>query len=479
MKTKHIGLLIFLGVGLLSGGCKKELNVFPTTAEVDGNLITDQQTAEVVLNGVYSRFANSGEDIYGIPATLWSVVNETFPSELAGSVGFAFGYNAVDMVDLTPDNGFSTVIWNYGYALVNAANGFIKNVTPVGNIPAAAKQQMIAEAKFLKAFGNSELLLYYGQYNDPSSKYGIILRDTFVTSTNINLPRSGVADAYSSILSDLDSAIQRLPLLNTAIFYANASSAKLLKARVLMNRGARGDYTQVINLTNDVISNGPFVLEDSVKDIFLTKGFASKEVMLGIQPYPDQNYKYSQNQIRTLYIATKSLVNLLEEDSRDRWVYKYAYTNPGSYLHSFANQLTKYYTGDLTNIAQTPLSEYSYAFRLSEVYLLEAEAITLSGGDLTSAKSLLTTVMSHAGAGPQELAAVANASTPETLQLEITKENMRNFAYENGADWFALRRLPFATMQQLNPNIKDSTKLILPIPTSELTYNNVIQNPGY
>ncbi len=107
------------------------------------------------------------------------------------------------------------------------------------------------------------------------------------------------------------------------------------------------------------------------------------------------------------------------------------------------------------------------------------EAITLSSGDLATAKTLLTTVMSHAGAGPQEMAAVAAATTPAALQLEIVKENMRNFAYENGVDWFALRRLPFATIQQLNPYIKDPTRLIWPIPTSELSENPVFQNPGY
>jgi hypothetical protein len=66
------------------------------------------------------------------------------------------------------------------------------------------QQQMLAEAAFLRAFGNSELLLYYGQYNDPSSKYGIILRDTFVTPANINQPRSGVGDSYISILFRLN-----------------------------------------------------------------------------------------------------------------------------------------------------------------------------------------------------------------------------------------------------------------------------------
>jgi hypothetical protein len=477
MKYSQVSFVVFFIVGLSSGACKKQLDVYPTTSVVDGNAITDQQSAQAVLNGVYYRFADAGLDEFNTPTAFWADINELIPSGMGGSLFFFAFPSAFYSTQIDTSNQFiEDSIWNYGYALVNAANGFIKNVAPVANILAPVKQQMLAEAKFLRAFGNSELLLYYGQYNDPSSKYGIILRDTIVTSSNINLPRSGVAAAYSSILSDLDSAINGLPILNATICNANASDAKLLKARVLMNRGAMGDYAQVVSLTNDIIANGPFALEDSLKDIFLNKGFSSKEVMLGIQPYPNQTVKYLDYLSYANYLGSDALVSLLANDARNQWVYKYAYNDV---LSDSVNLLTKYYSGDPTNTTQTSLSEYCYAFRLSEAYLLEAEAITLSTGDLASAKQLLTTVMSHAGAGTQEMTAVANAATPTELQFEIVKENMRNFAYENGVDWFALRRLPFASIQLLNPNITDPHKLILPIPTAELYYNNVIQNPGY
>jgi hypothetical protein len=288
------------------------------------------------------------------------------------------------------------------------------------------------------------------------------------------LPRSGVAAAYASILSDLDAAIAALPSLNMEIRYANAWAAKLLKARLLINRGAPGDYTQVIGLTSDIIANGPFRLEDSVKDIFLQKGFGSREVMLGILPYSDETYKYMTYQVFREYVASDSLVALLNDDGRNQWMYKNVQTAYGSF-----HAVTKYYPGDPDNPAQTPLSCDGYAFRLTEAYLLKAEAIALSNGDLAGATSLLTTVMGHAGAGPTELAAVAAAATPAALQLEIVKEYLRNFAAENGVDWYALRRLPLAAIHRLNPAISDPAKLIFPIPASELTYNPVIQNPGY
>jgi starch-binding outer membrane protein, SusD/RagB family len=486
MKNKHANIWILLAIGSLLGACKKQLDVFPTTSEVDGNAITDQQSAQTVLNGVYYRFADAGLDEHpNVPlpvsapysiatqSTLWTDVNEVLPSELSGSSNL-FDPDSINGFTFNPGTTNVNYIWQYGYALVSAANGFIKNATSVATIPATAKQQMLAEAKFLRAFGNSELLLYYGQYNDPSSPYGIILRDTFATTADIQLPRSTVAAAYTSILSDLDAAIEGLPILNTAIYYANASDAKLLEARLLMNRGATGDYARVIDLTKDIIANGPFALEDSLKDIFLTKGFNSPEVMLGVQPYSSESYKFQNYVSVKEYVGTDSLASLLANDARSQWVYATILD-----LYGIQKMVTKYYSGDPTNPAQTPLSTYCYAFRLTEAYLLEAEAITLSTGDLPSAKTLLTTVMSHAGAGAQEMAAVANAVTPAALQLEIVKENMRNFACENGVDWFALRRLPFATLQSLNPNIKDAHQLIFPIPTAELDQNNVIQNPGY
>jgi len=470
MKHKHIKYLAIVIASSLLYSCKKELNVFPTTSEVDGNVIVDTKSATTVLNGVYYRFANSGVDNNSVPTVLWTQVNETLPSELANSLKSSSGDDGIYTLSFNSKTTLVPYIWDYGYALVNAANGFIKNASPVTTIPAATKTQMLAEARFLRAFGNSELLLYYGQYYDPASKYGIILRNEFVSADNINLPRTSVAATYASILGDLDTAIVGLPAQNSAIYYANASAAKLLKARVLINRGAAGDYAEVISLTNDVITNGPFALEDSVKDIFLTKGFSSKEVILGVQPYPTETYKYQQNQYYDQYPVSSAMISLLVNDPRNQWYYHYA-------TNRKANQLDKYYSGNANSILQTPLSEYCYAFRLTEAYLLEAEAITLSNGDLSVAKTLLETVESHAGI--KDFTAITNASTPAALQLLIVEEEMKNFLSENGADWFALRRLPFATAQTLQPALKSVNQLILPIPYTETSINNqIIQNPG-
>src|SRR6185437_2748236 len=168
MKYSNIKIFLLAFTGcLLLASCKKQLNVLPTTSEVDGDVITDVQSARTTLNGVYYRFANAGADYNSIPITQWYSVQEGMPSELSGLVTYPYG--GIDLADHSFNAASLSVtyIWNYGYDLVNAANGFLKNIEPVTNIDAPVKQQMIAEAKFLRAFANATLLLYYGQYYDP------------------------------------------------------------------------------------------------------------------------------------------------------------------------------------------------------------------------------------------------------------------------------------------------------------------------
>jgi hypothetical protein len=471
MNRTNIGCILTLG--FLLGACKKELNVLPTTQEVDGNILTDEKSAATALNGVYYRFAGGGADNNGVPSTTWYDFNEEKPSQLSGLFSSTFGNGGLDEHIYTAKTYGIDASWNYGYAVINAANGFLKNIAPLQKITASAKTQMIAEAKFLRAFGNAQTLLFYGQFNDTTSPYGIILRNEFVRPDNIYLARSSVAASYNSILNDLDAAIPGLPTLNTAIYYTNAWAAKLLEARVLINRGSAADYARVISLTKDIIANGPFSLEADVKDIFWSRGLSSSEVLLGIQPYPAQNIKWKSYISYDEYGPNSSMISLFQNDPRAGWYIQKVNTPYGTHP-----AFTKYYPGSITTIGAIPITENSYVFRLTEAYLLQAEAIVAAGGSLDEAKGLLKTVMGHAGF--TDLSGVDAATTSTQLQLLIIEEEMKNFAGESGQDWFAVRRLPFATIQAMQPAITNKSLLLLPIPDAEIISNDKIkQNPNY
>lgn len=474
-KTRYKLYTFFLAAGsLFSAGCSKQLNVYPTTQEVDGNIITDAKSAATALNGVYYRFANAGVDYNNVPIIGWVSPFEETPSQLAGLLDYSFGGGGLSEHTYDAKDYGTAIKWTYGSALVNAANGFLKNIEPLQKIPAVDKSRMIAEAKFLRAYGNSELLLYYGQYDDTTSPYGIIIHDEFIQPDNIYLARSTVGASYDAILKDIDAAIPGLPGKNSIIAYANSWAAKLLKARVLINRGTAADYASVIAITKDIIANGPFQLEANVKDIFWSKGLASSEVILGVQPYANvATPKWTEYIHYVDYGPNAFMKDLFTGDPRADWYMQTVASPYGDY-----DGITKYYPGSTTHPVATPVTENSYAFRLTEAYLLEAEAIVASGGSLSDAKDLLKTVMGHAGF--TDFSTVDAAATAEDLQLLIIKEEIKSFACENGQDWLALRRLPFATIQSLLPSIVDKHYLLLPIPDTEITSNSKIkQNPKY
>lgn len=461
---------------LLLGACSKQLNVYPTTSEVDGNVITDLQSAKTTLNGVYYRFANAGTDNNENPSVLWVLVNENFPSQLSGM--FTYPNGGSELTDHIYQSTSSSIasVWQYGMNIVNAANGFLKNLEPVAAIAAEDKKEMAAEAKFLRAYANSILLAYYGQYDDPASAYGIVLRTAFVASGNISQARSSVKEAYDLILQDLDDAIDGLPEANTTNYYANVWAAKLLKARVLMLRNQLADKPTVINLCQDIIDKSTYRLEAG-KDLFWNKGLESNEVILGVKPYTQDVFKFSNYLYYNQVTGTDLMLELFKGDPRASWVMA-PLDNPRT--KEKMQVITKYFAGNAANPAATVNTNVSYAFRLTEAYLLEAEALTESGGDLNKAKNLLKTVMAKSGV--TDFSAIDQAHTAEALQLQVIKEQMRNFVGEAGQDWFALRRLPFATIQKWAPTIKAKELLVLPIPQDEMKRNSGLkgmQNPGY
>lgn len=438
--------------------CKKALDALPAQAKVQGNLIEDQKSAEVALNGVYLMFAEKGLN--------YTKNHEIVGSWLAGNIDWPRSDGTVKNNNLNASSTVSLGLWNGNYGLVNAANGFITELEnlPVSKFTGARKTEMLAEAHFLRAYGHYKLLSFFGQFYDQNSLYGALIRDQFVGVDNIAKARSSVKESYDLILADLDDAIINAPLTNKT-YYVNKWAAKALKARILLNRGATGDYASVITLTQDIISNSPYILENNLVDIFASKGLDSKEVILGTTPIVNQlmktNTYFSPNVGAIYYEPTPRFRAQLQGDPRNNWL-----------IGTFNNNLM------IAKYKGTKL-EYTYTLRLTEMYLTQAEAIARSGLALSPAKTLLKTVMQRAGV--TDFTAVDAATTPDQLIKEIYNETVKNLSFEDGQDWFALLRFPLTTITTLKPTIVSKNQLILPVPLIELQRNQSFgpQNPGY
>lgn len=476
---KNIILSLCTALLVLLYGCKKTLNALPENAKVDANTILDQKTAEVALKGAYYLFYNVPGR--GTNTTCW----DTHQWQPAYYAGYMTGASENPEEENRYTEAYTTnAIWEESYQTINAANGIINRVEilPDNKFINNRKNGILGEARFLRAYSHFKLLSYYAEWFKQDSPHGILIRDLLSNLSNISKAKSNVKESYDFILGDLDFAIANAPADNPN-YYAGKWAAMALKMRVLMSRGQPADYTEVIALANTLIQSSPHQLEANAMDIFRVKGLGSKEVILGVRPQPNQEndpynlsiyYSYYTAQITVGHAATKELRALFTaNDPRGSWVTGAEVPNndkPGSCFFS------KYIA---VNAKPTIVSETAYAFRLSEVYLLKAEAISRSNGSINEAKGILKMIMGHAGV--TDFTSIDNISTHEALQLQLFYEITRNLVGEDGQEWMALLRLPFSTVKALKPSITNLALYILPIPANEFLTNPAIgaQNPGY
>lgn len=472
-------LFIYFSLFIMVAGnasCDKQLSALPKNAKVDANTIIDQPTAQVALNGAYYRFAQVSTN----NVTDWTT-HQVFGGMIGGQLDYAFG-SMPEASNNNVNSGYAPQVWDQNYLLLNAANGLIEGVNKVADaaFTGTRKQGILSEGRFLRAYAHFKLLSTYAEWFDVNSKYGVLLREEPSTLTNIPKARSTVAESYKSILDDLDYAIANGSTTNPN-YYVSKWAAMALKMRVLIGRGQQGDYAEVINLGNTILGSGPYVLESNLKDLFHSKGLSSKEVILGVKPQVNQEQFYyilSRSYYpfaSSGFVATKAFRDLLQNDPRGTWV-----IGPANNGASYSTPNTFYFSKYIPyGAATSQVTETSYALRLSEVYLLMAEATIRSGGDLATARTHIKTVMGKGGV--TDFSAIDNAAGPDALLVQTYYETVRNLTGEDGIEWLALLRLPFNTVKQLRPTITNKVQYIFPIPAGEFKQNVIFgdQNPGY
>ena len=439
------------------------------------NVIVDPDNAEKALNGAYGGLFHIGfydlEEINGQWSGALVSPNYGSPEEII-STELKFRASSFSV-----DNA-----WAACFTLVNNSNWVLQEVPKISDDlfkDKTRKNQILAEARFLRAMGNSMCLLNFGYWFDLESKYGVPLRTQLTTKySGLDIARSSVSACYDSIFADLDFAIANLRTFsqipaNTGYNYtkkavACVNVAKALKAKMLMNRGLPADLDQVISLTSDVIKdNVNYKLQAGPATVF--KGGISEESIL-------LNYPIIQN--------TSPRLRYSSDDNG-----YYAYT-AGTVLNGFINdprftgQNDKRITHDpyvqdkgyysVTDVRRRIIkyNDYSYReqiyfIRLSEMYLLKAEAHAKKN-ELELAKTALNAIWNQAGGiNPVPL----DYSTKEKMMDLILREYYVELSVEVGQDWNFLVRNNMVKNYRPNTRIKGKEFYILPIP-----YNEVMNN---
>lgn len=482
-------ILLFIISILLLVSCEDILDQqVPAHSTVDGNVISNEGTAEVALVGVYSYLGNKYWEWYY--ARMYGHLAGTSRGSGSESGGQEAGWEGEMIYNIMQSDEYGYLYpWSYAYDMINGANTMISLTEEVSDDEFAEgrKEGIIAEATFLRFFAHFYLMRSYTYFWDTSSPYGVLYRTEPSGLSNHKQARLTVAESYTKLLEDLDYVIANGPE-HTDIYHVSKYTAMAFKAKTLAMRGESGDYEEVISLVDQVLTQAPFELHSDYYSYFFDKK-SSSETIWGrhfASNLTSDEIGITRAQYSLYYEASDFLNNLCSSSPQ----YARAINDTVPY-YSFSSESVETVYHQISKIAnfgesETELVEnasFTY-MRLAELIVLKAEAVARTTGDATMVCNILNPLLIRADDTP--LNEADYTSTPDLLDA-VYDVLMKEMCCESGLDWEASLRFMDASGEPRLIDQKeglassaDLPKAIMPIPIEELNINDVlVQNPGY
>lgn len=467
-------LMVLMGFGMTFSACKID-DIKPMNALTDENVISNEATAQSVLNSVYAK------------SRVFYTAMSGYLIEFLGnglvSLQPAYGSQNMDVNDVRFTDDFISAYYPEQYQLINQANwlvSLLEEGKAVG-LGEQRKNEMMAEARCLRAMAHFNVLRLYGQFYDLNSTYGIVIRTTPGKGLE-NLPRKTVQQSYDAIVADLEFAAANGPT-GVAHRLVSRTTAKAFLAKAYLYMG---NYGAAAAQALAVIGNTDgYALENQYADVFKNR-FDSKETLFspfvdGLQEQAGPVYQIRGStfstdleQLANAAVAGPGSLSGAGSGYDPRFSYVYAQNSKG------INNNGKYpfYVSDPGN--GSAFGNTIYPLRMAEVYLIYAEAkARLATGVDADAVLRVNEIRKRAGV---VLSPIAPADK-KALLLAIYQEKMLELVGENGEHWFDMvryDRLGDIAAATTKPSIANVNKLIMPIPqTARAGNKELVQNPGY
>lgn len=377
-------------------------------------------------------------------------------------------------------------IWKNGYEIVSNTNEIIKYGPDVADrypTQKATVNNALAQAYFLRALAHLNLCLAYGQtytYSDDTSHLGVAIM-TSVPDVKSKISRSSCNATYAQIVKDLNTALDLFSGNSSFDPYkASAAACKALLSRVFLYMGK---YSESAELAQSVIDDYGLSLtpRESYVGMFCNRQ-AGDEAILRVNGYSAGTNLRSTFDYREpkMYPSAK-LLGIFAEDSA-AW--------PGTDIRQ--NLLNYSYGGtdysgvcmkfiDTEDITESEKHYDPFVLRLSEMYLIHAEASCKLGNLDAAAKDIVTLEARARGVSASDIS--ISYSDASALDKLIERERIKELFLEGHRMYDITRRHETLTRDSgcgstLLELAYPDDRFILPIPLVELDANkNMQSNP--
>lgn len=266
---------------LTLAGCDPDLlNTSPQNQYNVGNFWESETAVDAALAGAYRPLRYQG--IFGRQASpAWE---DAATPNLFTTSGIGFSDIALGEQDAN-SGSVMTWRWNHAYNGIGRCNTFLSRIDDAGGVSENLKSRMKGEVRFLRAVYYFMLANYWGDVP--------LILDPPDVVEHSELPRTAREDVIAQILTDLDAAIESLPLEYDASEAGRATrgAAMGLKARILLYEASpllnpnsnTAKWQQAADAAKAVMDLGIYDLFPDYRNLFLPEYENSEEVVFDVQ----------------------------------------------------------------------------------------------------------------------------------------------------------------------------------------------------
>jgi hypothetical protein len=457
--------------------CKKLVEIeSPSNSIIGREIYATATTANSVIRGIYTQMVGAG----------------IFNGD--NSLSITTALSADDLMPATSPDHILSILYNNGltnqghalpwsplYNFVFKANAAIEGIAASSGITDPVKKQLVAEAKFIRAFMYFYLVNLYGDVP--------LVISTDPTTSSI-ASRVSQQLVYDQIIADLTDAQSDLN-----INYVGADGLSEINTRVRPNKAAAtallaraylytGQWELAEVESSKIIDDANFELEP-LNEVFL---MTSREALWQLQPNTillntldatamvllpgGASVNPGPSDSKPVFMSPQ-LFNAFDinDQRKEIWIDSVAADN---IIYPFAYKYKAYLFG-------APRTEYLVVLRLAEQFLIRAEARAHLGkvSGAASASTDINAIRSRAGLADIDLSDFDNPLN------EIYSERRKELFTEFGHRWFDLKRT--GTINEVMTPLQKGSgwepyKALYPIPVQDIQRNPSLrgkQNPGY
>lgn len=471
MSKKYILELIIVSFVLTS--CEDFLTTELKGEYTSENFYTSAENAVMAVNGIYNS-------LYG--STLW-VFGDVASDDAVkgGNAGDQADINGINDFTATTDNGALYNYWKASYETISRANNaiaYIPNITMDG----ALKNRLIGEAKFLRAYTYFNLTNIFGKIPLKLNPQN--------SPTNIYIGLSEVNTIYAQIETDLNDAINALPVsysdekgrITKGAAYALLAKVELYQKKYsecLSNIQSLENLHQYDLLKNysDLFKSGA---EDSIEVIFGLRYINNNEVSLGnhltvwFAPAIEGGYYFDAPTQSYVDAFTERTIDNQDDPRLDAsigrngkpWFNNTIFSS--SWSEATGYLVKKYDEDRVAGLAISQSTIPYHAIRYADVILMKAEAINELGGEnaVEQAAFEVDKIRNRAKLSN------TTASTQAALREVIRNERRKELGFEFHRFFDLMRWGREMAVAALGPNFKwTEPRFYFPIPQSEIDTN--------